>query len=71
MSAFLERKESNLYRDYISECLRLISENIAKPVCGEYVSKKYRDISKSSVEKLKETKYTPGKISERIKSKFM
>lgn len=71
MSAFSERKETDRYREYVSECLRLILENTAKLAQGRYVSKKYSEFVKN--ESIKETEsdsYTPGKITERIKSKF-
>ena len=32
------------YRIYIADCLRMVTENTAKAVCGSYISAKFADI---------------------------
>ena len=32
------------YRIYIADCLRMVTENTAKAVCGSYISAKFSDI---------------------------
>ena len=32
------------YRIYIADCLRMVTENTAKAVCGSYITAKFADI---------------------------
>lgn len=43
--------EKELYKSYIAECLRLIGENTAKEVGGNYMTNSYTDLVKPKKEK--------------------
>lgn len=41
-----ERQREDLYREYITDCLQNISENMAKHSGGAYVSARFADLTK-------------------------
>ena len=41
---FNQHQRDLAYRIYIADCLRILSENTAKAVCGSYISAKFSDI---------------------------
>lgn len=44
ISLFKQEQEEKAYRNYIAECLRVITENTAKSGGGSYMQIKYYDI---------------------------
>ena len=44
ISLFQKEQEEKAVKIYYAECLRIISENTAKAVCGSYISAKFADI---------------------------
>ena len=58
--------KTEIYRKYMAKNIRLLTENTAKLVRGEYISAEYSDIAnpKPVIEHKK------GEITEKIKSKF-
>ena len=55
-----------IYRNYMAKNLRLITENTAKMVQGEYISAEYSDI----VNPKPVIEHKKGEITAKIKSKF-
>lgn len=68
ISHFLKSQEKQAYRVYITEALKLLTENTAKYSGGSYMTKSFSDIYKK--EEKKEKKETAEDIKKRIKSKF-
>lgn len=58
--------KTEIYRNYMAKNIRLLTENTAKLVRGEYISAEYSDIAnpKPVIEHKK------GEITAKIKSKF-
>jgi hypothetical protein len=44
ISLFKKEQEEKAYKNYVAECLRLVTENTAKTGGGSYVRVKYYDI---------------------------
>ena len=44
ISLFQKEQEDKAVKIYYGECLRIISENTAKAVCGSYITAKFADI---------------------------
>ena len=58
--------ESDVYREYVSSCLRIITENTAGMVNGTYMTIDFNDlINPKPVEQ-----YEQGEITERIRNKL-
>lgn len=58
--------KTEIYRVYMAKNIRLLTENTAKMVQGEYMSAEYYDI----IYPKKEKEYKKGEITKKIKSKF-
>ena len=54
------------YRIYISDCLRILTENTAKLSNGAYLTERYFEMLNHGTKK----QYKQGEITEKIKSKF-
>lgn len=48
ISHFLETKQEESYRTYVTEALRILTENTAKSPGGSYLSKSFSDIYKKA-----------------------
>jgi hypothetical protein len=58
--------ENDVYREYVTSCLRIITENTAGMVNGTYMTIDFNDlINPKPVEK-----YEQGEITERIRNKL-
>ena len=58
--------ENDVYREYVSSCLRIITENTAGMVNGTYMTLDFNDlINPKPVEE-----YEQGEITERIRNKL-
>ena len=44
IARFNQHQRDLAYRIYIADCLRMVTENTAKAVCGSYISAKFADI---------------------------
>ena len=44
MARYQSQQRDLAYRIYIADCLRIVTENTAKAVCGSYISAKFADI---------------------------
>ena len=44
ISLFQKEQEDKAIKIYYAECLRIITENTAKMVCGSYIAAKFADI---------------------------
>ena len=44
MARYKSQQRDLAYRIYVTDCLRIISENTAKLVCGSYITAKFADI---------------------------
>ena len=58
--------ENELYRKYTARCVRLMTENTARMVQGQYIEAEYEDLINPKSPK----KYTKGEISNKIKAKL-
>ena len=43
---FNQHQRDLAYRIYVTDCLRMVTENTAKAVCGSYITAKFADIIK-------------------------
>jgi hypothetical protein len=58
--------ENDVYREYVTSCLRIITENTAGMVSGTYMTIDFNDlINPKPVEK-----YEQGEITEKIRNKL-
>lgn len=67
ISHFLELKQEESYRAYITEALRILTENTAKYSGGSYLKKSYSEIFSKKEEKKEKT---AKEIKSRIKGIF-
>ena len=44
MARYQSQQRDLAYRIYIADCLRMVTENTAKAVCGSYITAKFADI---------------------------
>ena len=44
LARYNEKQRAEICRIYVTDCLRLIAENTAKCVEGQYISKRYYDV---------------------------
>ena len=44
IALYKKRTEDEIYRVYVTDCLRMISENTANQVGGKFIQKRYYDI---------------------------
>ena len=44
MARYKSQQRDLAYRIYVTDCLRMVTENTAKAVCGSYISAKFADI---------------------------
>ena len=44
IARYQSQRRDLAYRLYVSDCLRMVTENTAKAVCGSYISAKFADI---------------------------
>ena len=44
MARYQSQQRDLAYRIYVTDCLRIISENAAKMCCGAYITAKFSDI---------------------------
>lgn len=67
--AFIRREEEEkVYKIYLTDALRLISENTAKMVGGSYLQKRYIDLTDTPTEEKKEL--TADEIINNLKNKL-
>ena len=51
-----QEHENEVYKVYIAECARIITENTAKSVGGNYIKATFADILKPQKEKIEDTR---------------
>ena len=58
--------EVEIYRNYMARCARILTENTAMMVRGEYINAEYEDI----VHPRPKVEYKKGEIASKIKAKL-
>lgn len=66
ISYFNKEQKDKIYKVYVTDVLRSISENTAKSVQGSYIKARYLDI----IDPPKEETRTPEEIIENIRNKL-
>lgn len=54
ISSFLQEQENRLYRTYITDSLKIMSENIAKYIGGSYMPERFAKIYETNKNKKQE-----------------
>ena len=66
IALYEQEKKNEYYREYVAECLRMISENTARKVGGVYMPVKFTDVISPKAR----PKQEPGQATERIREKL-
>lgn len=65
LSAFSQKQKERVFKAYVTDCLRIMTENTAKMSGGSFITARFDDVMHKEQKEFKR-----GEITEKIKSKF-
>lgn len=65
LSAFSQKQKERVFKAYVTDCLRIMTENTAKMSGGSFLTARFDDVMHKEQKEFKK-----GEITEKIKSKF-